>query len=158
MTNKKQAGTAPVKAAALPEDTKTAPNTVLYHDHFQFHKGDGVTFLCPDAKARISAATNGIKTLPGLLLQREIDADDPESTDRPLTMCNRTAMGILDALASCAAVVEHLVGGTGTPWTKHIHGFGPEAEELRLAANNAANKQHHRRAEMVVNWGKGGAV
>lgn len=154
----KTKNTATGGAAALPEADQPTANTVLHHDHFQWHKGDGVTFLCPDAKARISAATNGIKTLSGLLLQREINADDPESTDRPLTMCNRTAMGILDALASCAGVVEHLVEGTGAPWTKHIHGFGPEAEELRLAAYKAANKQDIRRAEMVINWGKGGTA
>lgn len=155
MTNKKQAGTAPVKAAALPEADQTTSATVQHPDVFKWYEGDGVAFLCENGVSRIYAATDAVQTITSMLLQREVDTEG--EGDKRLVLNTSTVTGLLHAVATCTSVVQQLVTGSTAPWSQRLQS-GEEAKELRHAANNARHRQDIRRAEMVVNWGKGGTA
>ena len=147
MNAKKQAGTAPVQAAALPEATKTTAKTVLHSDVFAPYEGGGVAFLCEKTTARVYAATDAIQTLTALLLQREIDAEAQADGDEPgLTMDTRTTVGLLHALATCNASIQQMTAGTS--YGAQIMD-GEEASALTRAAQKAVWQQDVKCAKLV---------
>ena len=145
---KKQAGTAPVQAAALPEATKTDKPTVLHSSPFARYEGDGVGFLCEKTMARVYAATDAIQTLTALLLQREIHAEaQADGDDQPgLKMDTRTTVGLLHALATCNRAVQQLTAGGG--YGMRVSD-GEEARALTRAAQKAVWQQDVKRAKFV---------
>ena len=155
MNAKKQAGTAPVQAAALPEATKTDKPTVRHSNPFAWYEGDGVGFLCEKTTARVYAATDAIQTLTALLLQREFDAEaQADGDDQPgLTMDTRTTVGLLHALATCNSAVQQMTTG-------HSYGMrvsdGEEARALTRAAQKAVWQQDEKRAKFVNSITGGG--
>lgn len=148
MNAKKQAGTAPVQAAALPEATKTEKPTVLHSDVFRWYEGDGVAFLCEKTTARVYAATDAIETLTALLLQREFDAEaQADGDDQPgLTMDTRTTVGLLHALATCNSAVQQMT--TGPSYGMRVSD-GEESRALTRAAQKAVWQQDVKRAKLV---------
>lgn len=148
MNAKKQAGTAPVQAAALPEATKTDKPTVRHSNPFAWHEGDGVAFLCEKTTARVYAATDAIETLTALLLQREFDAKaQADGDDQPgLTMDTRTTVGLLHALATCNSAVQQMTAGGG--YGMRVSD-GEEARALTRAAQKAVWQQDVQRAKFV---------
>ena len=154
MNAKKQAGTAPVQAAALPEATKTDKPTVRHSNPFAWYEGDGVGFLCEKTTARVYAATDAIQTLTALLLQREIDAEAQADGDEPgLTMDTRTTVGLLHALATCNSAVQQMTSGVS--YGVQIMD-GEEARALTRAAQEAVWQQDVKRAKFVNSITGGG--
>lgn len=146
MNAKKQAGTAPVQAAALPEATKTDKPTVLHPDVFKWYEGDGVAFLCENGVSRIYAATDAVQTITSMLLQREVDTECED--DNRLVLDTRTVTGLLHAVATCTSVVQQLVTGGTAPWSQRI-GAGEEAQHLQRTAVQAAHRLDQRCAKLV---------
>lgn len=148
MNAKKQAGTAPVQAAALPEATKTDKPTVCHSSPFAWYEGDGVAFLCEKTTARVYAATDAIETLTALLLQREFDAEaQADGDDQPgLKMDTRTTVGLLHALATCNSAVQQMT--TGSSYGMRVSD-GEEARALTRAAQKAVWQQDVQRAKFV---------
>lgn len=148
MNAKKQAGTAPVQAAALPEATKTDKPTVCHSSPFAWYEGDGVAFLCEKTTARVYAATDAIQTLTALLLQREFDAEaQADGDDQPgLKMDTRTTVGLLHALATCNSAVQQMTAGGG--YGMRVSD-GEEARALARAAQKAVWQQDVQRAKFV---------
>ncbi|MDD2535304.1 MAG: hypothetical protein PHW78_01870 [Macromonas bipunctata] len=155
MNAKKQAGAAPVQAAALPEATKTEKPTVLHSSPFAWYEGDGVGFLCEKTMARVYAATDAIETLTALLLQREFDAEaQADGDDQPgLTMDTRTTVGLLHALATCNSAVQQMT--TGPSYGMRVSD-GEEARALTRAAQEAVWQQDVKRAKFVNSITGGG--
>ena len=155
MNAKKQAGTAPVQAAALPEATKTDKPTVCHSSPFAWYEGDGVAFLCEKTTARVYAATDAIQTLTALLLQREFDAEaQADGDDQPgLKMDTRTTVGLLHALATCNSAVQQMT--TGPSYGMRVSD-GEEARALTRAAQEAVWQQDVKRAKFVNSITGGG--
>ena len=62
-------------------------------------------------RARVDAALNGIQTLTAILMQREVDSDCEGAG--LLVLDSRVACGILDAIGSCARLVEDTIDRGG---------------------------------------------
>jgi hypothetical protein len=78
---------------------------------------DDSVFTCDDegvvmtgrGRARMYSALNGIQTLSALLLQRELDRDCPGG----VVIGQNVAVGLLNALGSCAELADCLMDGQG---------------------------------------------
>mgnify|MGYP001168294665 FL=1 len=62
-------------------------------------------------RARVDMALNGIQTLTAILMQREVDSDCEGAGLLVLDSC--VACGILDAIGSCARLVEATIDQAG---------------------------------------------
>lgn len=152
MNAKKQAGTAPVQAAAFPEATKTDKPTVLHPDVFKWYEGDGVAFLCENGVSRIYAATDAVQTITSMLLQREVDTECED--DNRLVLDTRTVTGLLHAVATCTSVVQQLVTGAGPAHTQRLSS-NEEADRLQRAAFELKHRQNQRSAAVLAKFSEG---
>ena len=109
---------------------------VMWRDVFESYGcDDEVTVVSGRALARVRVAHSAIQTLVGMLYERELAMED--RPDEPV-MSNRTAMGLLEAIACCTELAESHAT-TGQNWTtKHFSG------EAGAQVNHHANcVQHH---------------
>ncbi len=97
-------------------DWQKPSTTVLKPDVFGWHEGDRAVILEERARARVSAALSGAKTIAAVLMQAAIDREEDDQ-DSPLRLIENVEQGLLAALASCLEVAEVHSLGVGSIWT-----------------------------------------
>lgn len=97
-------------------DWQKPSTTVLKPDVFGWHEGDGAVILEERARARVSAALSGAKTIAAVLMQAAIDREEDDQ-DSPLRLSENVEQGLLAALASCLDTAEVHSLGVGSTWT-----------------------------------------
>ncbi len=83
---------------------------------FDWFGGDGAVILEERARARVSAALEGAKTVAAVLMQAAIDREEDDQ-DSPLRLIENVEQGLLAALASCLDTAEVHSLGVGSTWT-----------------------------------------
>ena len=96
----------------------TTFNSIPHADAFEvLHDGHGF-ILAAHEVARLTTALEGIQTLTAVLQQREIDQDNGEG----VTFGPRVAIGLVSALASCAALAQAIIETGGLTGESAEHG------------------------------------
>jgi hypothetical protein len=96
------------------------PLSVSRGNVFGWFEGDGSVVLEERARARVSAALDGAKTIAAILMQLAIDRDEDDS-DNTLRLSDGVEHGLLAALASCIETAEVHSLGVGSIWTTCTH-------------------------------------
>lgn len=119
--------------------SETTGKTIIHPDLFGFYEGDGVAFLDHRATARVAVACGAIQTLTAVLMQREVDGSDTYVAENILKMDGRVAMGMLEAIACCAELVQMTVTGVGPEsiGAVHLPSGSAGAELMRQTATRA---------------------
>lgn len=156
MNAKKQAGTAPVQAAALPEADKHlfGKHSIPDTDVFGVREKDRVVFLDDTATARVGAALAGAHAILHILQQREL-AKELDEEDTGLSFSPTTAANLIDGAASLLHLAEIYTGGGGPRDVVNIEHDSEEARHLRTEAHKASHHRDRRRAAMVMKYAGG---
>ena len=85
--------------------------TVPFHTPEEFHMEEGSCTLDKFKRSKVDMALSGIQTLTAILMQREVDTE----CEGPglLVLSAPVACGLLDAIASCAALVGDTIDRGG---------------------------------------------
>ena len=156
MNAKKQAGTAPVQAAALPKTNEKlfGNHTIPHTDTFAVREKDRVVFLDDAATARVGAALAGAHAILHILQQREL-AKELDEEDTGLSFSPTTAANLIDGAASLLHLAEIYTGGGGPRGVVNIEHDSEEARHLRTEAHKASHHHDRRRAAMVMKYAGG---
>jgi hypothetical protein len=107
-----------VSKAKPPETTKPSPSTdkapeipgvSICQDEGVFNCTSNGVVMNGNGHARMYSALDGIKTLTSILFQRELDRD----CDVGIIIDQNIAIGLLNALGSCAELANYLMDGQG---------------------------------------------
>jgi hypothetical protein len=118
---------------------------ITHHEVFGWYEGDTTAFLDHRATARVTVACEAIQTLTAVLLQRELDGSD-EFTVMPLKLDHQVAMGMLNAVACCAELVQSYATGAAPEYsgTTSYPADSPGADLMRETARKAATMRRKR--------------
>ena len=86
-------------------------NTVPFRSPEEFHMEEGGYTLDKFKRAKVDMALSGIQTLTALLMQRELDTEG--EGPNLMVLSAPVACGLLDAIASCAALVGDTIDRGG---------------------------------------------
>ena len=81
------------------------PPSAALGNVFDWFDGYGAVILEERARARVSAALNGAKTIADVLMQAAIDREEDDQ-DSPLRLSESAEQGLLAALASCIRMAD----------------------------------------------------
>lgn len=105
-----------------PRDKNRTASVELRDAFHALEDGEGTTaVLGMRSLSHIRAAHNGIQTIVGILLDREIKLAD-EADDSAETMAHETATGLLNAIACCTALAEMHTTGEWSALTRTFRG------------------------------------
>ncbi len=125
------------------------PPSAALGNVFDWFDGYGAVILEERARARVSAALNGAKTIADVLMQAAIDREEDDQ-DSPLRLSESAEQGLLAALASCLEVAEVHSLGVGSIWTTCARD-GEEADAIAATVRSINVARYRKEA------GKGGA-
>lgn len=95
--------------------------SVPFQRPHQWRGDSGSVTLRGDAVAQVAQAVEGIQAITSLLMQREVDRENPPECGG-LVLGSITVCGLLDAIASCAELVSLKVEEPATrPKSNGVH-------------------------------------
>jgi len=99
------------------KDPAGHPATVENASPYEAYRGECLTVLSEVAVSRVRAASDGIRAIVSILMQREVDTSCQEDG---LKLSSITTTGLLSALVCCADFAEGHAVGDGAGHTKRF--------------------------------------